>query len=60
MVVSASTWLDDTVAMAVFRRQILSVLGLATEEKVVRVVVLLVGGTFEVDAKPALVGAWSI
>ena len=52
MLVSASTLLDDTAAMAVFRRHILSVHGIATEwfeDKVIRAGVVLVGGSFEVD-----------
>ena len=59
MLVSASA-LDDKAAMAVFRRHILSVHGIATdwfEDKVVRAcaVVVLVGGSFEVDAEPVVV-----
>ena len=43
MFVSASLWVDDTVAMALFRRQILSVCGIAAgwfEDKVMSVVVV--------------------
>ena len=42
MLVLASTWLDDIMATATFKRQILSVPGIATEwfeDKVVRVIV---------------------
>lgn len=58
MLFSASALLDNMAAMAVFRRHILSVHGIATdwfEDKVVRAIVVLVGGSFEVDAEPGVV-----
>ena len=59
MLVSSSALLDDMAAISIFRRHILSVHGITTEwfeDKVVRaVVVLVVGGSFQVDAEPGVV-----
>ena len=55
MLVSASTQLDNAVAMAVFISHIPSTAATWFEDKVVRVIVVLVGGPFEVVTGPGVV-----